>query len=165
MNNPDSRVGDAERNQAIDELSRYLTQGALDSYEYDLRTSEAAAAQTRAEIDQVFADLPSLDRGSDDESTFNPTEAEVADMKERRKKVKVVDYAAWAATILSIVLGYFVFHWSYFWVIPIICMVCSARARFVYDLSYHEEEYLMFERRFERRRRRASDKRRRELGQ
>ena len=164
MNNPDSRVGDAERNQAIDELSRYLTQGALDSYEYDLRTSEAAAAQTRADIDRLFADLPSLDSGSDDESTFNPTEAVVADMKERRKKVKVVDYAAWAAAILACI-GYFVFHVPYLWVIPIISLVCAARARHVYDLSYHEEEYLMFERRFERRRRRAADKRRRELGQ
>ena len=164
MNNPDSRVGDAERNQAIDELSRYLTQGALDSYEYDLRTSEAAAAQTRADIDRLFANLPSLDSGSDDESTFNPTEAEVADMKARRKKVKMVDYPAWAATILA-VIGFFVFHVPYLWVIPIICFICSAGARHVYNLSYYEEEYLMFERKDEKRRRRASDKRSRELGQ
>lgn len=103
--------------------------------------------------------------GSYQGSSFNPTEAEVADMKERRKKVQAVDYAAWAATILSVVLGYFFFHWSYFWVIPIICFICSAGARHVYNLSYYEEEYLMFERKFERRRRRAADKRRRELGQ
>lgn len=48
--------------------------------------------------------------GSYQGSSFNPTEAEVADMKERRKKVQAVDYAAWAATILSVVLGYFFFH-------------------------------------------------------
>ena len=86
-------------------------------------------------------------------------------MKERRKKVQAVDYAAWAATILSVVLGYFFFHWSYFWVIPIICFICSAGARHVYNLSYYEEEYLMFERKDEKRRRRASDKWSRELGQ
>ena len=92
-----------------------------------------------------------------DDGQLNPTAAEVADMRERRKKVKTVDYAAWAATILSVVLGYF-FHWTYFWVIPIICFVCSAGARHVYNLSYFEEEYLMFERKDEkRRRRRASD--------
>ena len=32
--------------------------------------------------------------GSYQGSSFNPTEAEVADMKERRKKVQAVDYAA-----------------------------------------------------------------------
>ena len=58
--------------------------------------------------------------GSYQGSSFNPTEAEVADMKERRKKVQAVDYAAWTATIHSVVLGYFFFHLSYFWVIPII---------------------------------------------
>ena len=77
-----------------------------------------------------------------DDGQLNPTAAEVADMRERRKKVKTVDYAAWAATILSVVLGYFFFHWTYFWVIPIICFVCSAGARHVYNLSYFEEEYL-----------------------
>ena len=92
-----------------------------------------------------------------DDGQLNPTAAEVADMRERRKKVKTVDYAAWAATILSIVLGYFFYHWPYFWVIPIICFVCSAGARHVYNLSYFEEEYLMFERKGEKRRRRASD--------
>lgn len=92
-----------------------------------------------------------------DDGQLNPTAAEVADMRERRKKVKTVDYAAWAATILSVALGYFL-HWTYFWVIPIICFVCSAGARHVYNLSYFEEEYLMFERKDEkRRRRRASD--------
>ena len=100
-----------------------------------------------------------------DDGQLNPTAAEVADMRERWKKVKTVDYAAWAATILSVVLGYFFFHWTYFWVIPIICFVCSAGARHVYNLSYFEEEYLMFERKDEKRRRRASDKRSRELGQ
>ena len=85
-------------------------------------------------------------------------------MKARLKKVKRVDYAAWAATILA-GIGFFVFHVPYIWVIPIICMVCAAGARQVYDLSYSEEEYLMFERRDERRRRRAANKRRRELGQ
>lgn len=59
-----------------------------------------------------------------DDGQLNPTAAEVADMRERRKKVKTVDYAAWAVTILSVVLGYFFFHWTYFWVIPISCFVC-----------------------------------------
>ncbi|MGV0404882.1 hypothetical protein ACUY3N_09690 [Corynebacterium tuberculostearicum] len=92
-----------------------------------------------------------------DDGQLNPTAAEVADMRERWKKVKTVDYAAWAATILSVVLGYFFFHWTYFWVIPIICFVCSVGARHVYNLSYFEEEYLMFERKDEKRLRRASD--------
>ena len=91
-----------------------------------------------------------------DDGQLNPTATEVADMRERRQKVKTVDYAAWAATILSVVLGYCFFHWTYFWVIPIICFVCSAGARHVYNLSYFEEEYLMFERKDEKRRR-ASD--------
>lgn len=92
-----------------------------------------------------------------DDGQLNSTAAEVADMRDRRKKVKTVDYAAWAATILSVVLGYFFFHWTYFWVIPIICFVCSAGTRHVNKSSYFEEEYLMFERKDEKRRRRASD--------
>ncbi|MFR9731074.1 DUF1707 domain-containing protein [Saccharopolyspora sp. MS10] len=54
----DLRIGDAERETAINRLGEHLTAGRLDVVEYDERCATAAGARSRAELDALFADLP-----------------------------------------------------------------------------------------------------------
>lgn len=54
------RVGDAERNQAADALSRHFAEGRLDQAEFDERVQAAMKAKTQADLDRLFTDLPRL---------------------------------------------------------------------------------------------------------
>ncbi|MEJ6018625.1 DUF1707 SHOCT-like domain-containing protein [Corynebacterium sp. H113] len=56
--NPDLRVGDPERSQALDVLGEHFANGYLDLAEFEERTEEAAQAKMRSELDALFADLP-----------------------------------------------------------------------------------------------------------
>lgn len=55
---PQARIGMPERNAAVNALSGHLSAGRLDESEYRIRTERVWAAQTRAELDEVFTDLP-----------------------------------------------------------------------------------------------------------
>lgn len=55
---PEIRIGTAEREQALEALSRHFSDGRLTVTEFDERSSQVAAATTRGQIDRVFADLP-----------------------------------------------------------------------------------------------------------
>ncbi|MBY6413810.1 DUF1707 domain-containing protein [Rhodococcus sp. BP-252] len=57
--NPDVRIGTAEREQALEALSRHLGDGRLTLPEFDERSSVVSSATTRGQLDAVFADLPS----------------------------------------------------------------------------------------------------------
>lgn len=52
------RIGDAEREDAIQRLGDLMASGHLDIDEYDKRTSAATAARTGADLDALFTDLP-----------------------------------------------------------------------------------------------------------
>lgn len=52
------RIGDAEREAAIEALGGHLASGRIDIDEYTERTGTAAAARTRADLDALFTDLP-----------------------------------------------------------------------------------------------------------
>lgn len=54
----DLRIGDAEREAAIEKLGEHLASGYIDVDEYTERSGTAAAARTGAELDQLFTDLP-----------------------------------------------------------------------------------------------------------
>ncbi|MCS4490168.1 DUF1707 domain-containing protein [Corynebacterium sp. ES2794-CONJ1] len=55
---PDYRLGDAERSKAIDELGIHVAQGRLNLDEYEERVDRITHATKRAEVMEVFADLP-----------------------------------------------------------------------------------------------------------
>ena len=57
-NQPDLRLSDAERTEALDALSEHVRTGRLDIDEFGLRSAKVAAARTRAELAPVFSDLP-----------------------------------------------------------------------------------------------------------
>jgi Domain of unknown function (DUF1707) len=52
------RIGDAEREQAVQALGEHLRAGRLSVVEYDERLEQAFAARTEAELTPLFADLP-----------------------------------------------------------------------------------------------------------
>jgi hypothetical protein len=54
------RVGDAEREATVSELREHFASGRLTQEEFDERLSQAFAAKTRAELDSVLRDLPSV---------------------------------------------------------------------------------------------------------
>lgn len=57
---PKMRVSDAERHEVVDMLSKHYGDGRLDSQEFEERMAKAMSAKTRADLDGLFFDLPSL---------------------------------------------------------------------------------------------------------
>lgn len=55
------RIGDAERDSAIQLLSRHFADGRLTQVEHEERMNLALRAKTAGELDALFADLPRLD--------------------------------------------------------------------------------------------------------
>lgn len=55
---PEFRLSDAERSDAIDALGEHLSSGRLDIDEYGERSARVTAAKTRRELAGIFADLP-----------------------------------------------------------------------------------------------------------
>ena len=54
------RVGDAERESAVQALSEHFAAGRLRKDEFDERLAAAMTARTYAELDALFPDLPPL---------------------------------------------------------------------------------------------------------
>jgi hypothetical protein len=54
----ETRIGDAERETATARLGDHFAAGRLDHEEYDERLDAIWSARTRADLDQLFWDLP-----------------------------------------------------------------------------------------------------------
>ena len=54
----DTRVSDAERDQAVAELSEHFQAGRLTQDEFDDRSGQALQARTRGDLGTLFTDLP-----------------------------------------------------------------------------------------------------------
>lgn len=52
------RIGNTEREQAVQALGDHFAQGRLEPQEFEERTTAAYAARTAGELDVLFADLP-----------------------------------------------------------------------------------------------------------
>jgi Domain of unknown function (DUF1707) len=55
---PDIRIGDIEREEALQALGEHMRVGRLDVDEYGERAAHVTAAKTRGELTALFADLP-----------------------------------------------------------------------------------------------------------
>lgn len=53
------RIGDAERDEAVECLREHLAQGRLDATEFDERMATALSARVAADLEPPFTDLPS----------------------------------------------------------------------------------------------------------
>src|SRR5664279_3609122 len=58
MTSPRMRAGTADRQAAVDGLTRHFTEGRLDPGEFDERVGTAYAATYLDELPELFADLP-----------------------------------------------------------------------------------------------------------
>ncbi|SNS84758.1 protein of unknown function [Rhodococcoides kyotonense] len=56
---PASRVSDADRDDAVEALTSHVATGRLSIDDFDTRAARVYAAVTRADLAQVFDDLPS----------------------------------------------------------------------------------------------------------
>ena len=55
---PLPRIGDAERDRAVESLQEHMAQGRLDRQEFDDRLTRALQARTAADLQPLFDDLP-----------------------------------------------------------------------------------------------------------
>lgn len=53
-----ARIGDAERDRAVEALQTHMAEGRLDRDEFDERLNRALAARTAADLQPLFEDLP-----------------------------------------------------------------------------------------------------------
>ena len=63
QNNPsnqDYRIGDAERQKAMDDLGKHFTAGRLDITEYDNRLTNVTEATMWSDLIPIFSDLPAI---------------------------------------------------------------------------------------------------------
>lgn len=58
------RIGDAERDDAVDRLSDHFVAGRLDLDEFEERSARVLRAKTQADLDQTLDDLPSSRRSA-----------------------------------------------------------------------------------------------------
>ncbi|NLU81881.1 DUF1707 domain-containing protein [Rhodococcus sp. HNM0569] len=56
---PEVRIGTAERDRALNELSTHFAAGRLTVAEFDERSAQVTHARTRGDLDKLFTDLPS----------------------------------------------------------------------------------------------------------
>jgi hypothetical protein len=80
------RIGDDERNKALELLSEHLTEGRLTQAEFNDRLSIALQAKTTKEIEQLFEDLPGPNPG-------RPEELESLEEQERRQAAELLEQA------------------------------------------------------------------------
>lgn len=58
MSEPDIRIGDAEREEALKALGEHMSAGRLELDEYGDRSALVTTAKTRGDLLALFADLP-----------------------------------------------------------------------------------------------------------
>lgn len=130
------RIGDTERDRAVDLLREHLAQGRLDDTEFDERLTAALSAKTSGDLDPLFYDLPGPRPGqglaTTSETTplfatqagLNPTESSQAAGPRAKKwntALVVASSIAWPATLLIL----FATSWSYWWLMFIPIMISS----------------------------------------
>ena len=85
--NQDYRIGDAERQKAMDDLGKHFAAGRLDITEYDNRLTNVAEATMMSDLIPIFSDLPAITNantpvtiphaaGLPDEAAFTSSEIE-----------------------------------------------------------------------------------------
>ena len=123
-----TRVGNAERDRAVAQLSEHWRAGRLDPAEHELRVTRAKAAVTRADLDALFADLPDGGPGPVPEATTGLTPEPAGDRDTRGAVVPagasrsrgsmrdtIMALTPFAALFLFFVTG----SWLWFLAIPV----------------------------------------------
>ena len=113
------RIGDRERNSALEALGEHMTEGRIDLDEYGDRSAKVTVARTTADLAALFSDLPAphpVLPGSGGSAVAVPhdsrTVAQIVDSRSVAQKMMAA--AVPLAGIVALVL-FFAFHLS-FWI-------------------------------------------------
>lgn len=138
------RVGDAQRSEALEMLSQHYANGLLDLTEFEERTSAAAVAKVRNDLDMLFQDLPPLDHATADPHPYAPAqlseEQELDNLLERGKKIRLADNVIAGIMMLCFMLGLFIFQWDYFWLCFPLGLAASQVVRWRYRIDREDEK-------------------------
>ena len=118
QNNPrnrDYRIGDAERQKAMDDLGKHFTAGRLDITEYDNRLTNVAEAIMWSDLIPIFSDLPAITdtntsaaiphaSGIPEEEKFSRSEIEESYRSGRRIKLGIMILMFMAAVSSTLIL-------------------------------------------------------------
>jgi hypothetical protein len=107
-----TRVGTAEREEAVSLLSEHWHAGRLDPGEHERRVTRAREAVTRADLDALFADLPQA--GPAQASTGTVTRRGTSGFLEGKRDT-IMALVPFAALILLFLTG----SWLWFLMIPV----------------------------------------------
>jgi hypothetical protein len=119
------RIGDAERDQAVQFLQEHHSQGRLDPAEFDDRMTAALRAKTQADLDRLFSDLPSPTPRSPGKDVAPAASRQPAPPAPIAKRVwgavDIVVGAIWPITLLVL----FALHWHPWYLIFVPIIVSS----------------------------------------
>ncbi|AKK10425.1 putative DUF1707 family protein [Corynebacterium uterequi] len=166
------RIGTNERSTAIERLGTYFADGYLTAEEFDERSSRAAVAVWDADLDALFADLPAEPATSTAIAVADPTSARAAkeldSLLVKGKILKAVDCLASVCGFTLLMLGLFVYDWTWFWVPFVAASAVPIGARLLLGVGKSEEkvynDVIERERKVRAARLEHAAQRRRELG-
>ncbi|MEB2596093.1 DUF1707 domain-containing protein [Corynebacterium amycolatum] len=106
---PEIRVGDRERNAAMERLGNHFADGYLDVDEFSKRAEAAAVAKTRSQLQTLFADLPAetspeSSQGTPAKPQHQSVDQELQTLMKKGRQLNIVDSAAGIIVCVSIVL-------------------------------------------------------------
>ena len=112
------RIGDAERDAAVEKLREHLVAGRLSMEEFDDRMAKAVAAKTSADLDPLFADLPRDPNAVDGVSVWRPPAPPASTRQTTLRTVQ-----RWMMAVTPLVIVLWVLNVPKMWVIIVIWIV------------------------------------------
>jgi hypothetical protein len=106
------RIGDAERSEVIETISRHYAEGRLDENEMRERVEQATAAKTRGDLAGLLNDLPPLYPQTPQDSGPMP-------MMRIRSRHRFLTFCLVAVIVIS-VAGWMTAPWHFPWVLFLI---------------------------------------------
>lgn len=138
-----TRVGDADRTDALDRLGSQFADGYLDMHEFEERTARAAVAKTRGELSALFDDLPDETRSPNaPEAPALPADSELAEKLTAKRKMdtaQVITGVLGAAAFFTLQFGFDLDNAWMVW--PVMGLVMVMRYT-VFNISDEEEDVL-----------------------
>ena len=144
------RIGDAERDRAVELLRDHMAEGRLDQAEFDERLTAALSAKTSGDLEPLFSDLPGPRPGTSvipsgtqappwqQQNALSPTaQPAVPAVPEQKwdKALLIATSIAWPVTLLVL----FATSWSYWWLIFIPIIISSMAGNNRHQRGHHRD--------------------------
>lgn len=115
MTHRDIRVGYTERDETTARLAEHFAAGRLNRAEFDERTSQALAARTRGELDDVMSDLPSVPVVAQEPPPTAPVPSNIDAKQAAISHWRRTTLATWAIFAVFFIVLWAVTGVGYFW--------------------------------------------------